>query len=80
MAKHPVPKRRASATRGNRRYATWKRGELKRLNRISKTVECKQCKQPRLPHTACPTCGYYRGRVVVDMAQKSEKKIEKVKA
>ncbi len=80
MAKHPVPKRRASATRGSRRYSTWKSLELKRLNNLTKTVDCPKCKQPRLPHTACPTCGYYRGRVVIDLAKKDEKKVQKVKA
>ncbi|MFH1546247.1 MAG: 50S ribosomal protein L32 [Patescibacteria group bacterium] len=80
MAKHPVPKRRASTTRGNRRYSTWKRGELKRLNNLTKTVACPKCQQPRSPHTACLICGYYRGRVVIDFAKKDEKKIQKVKA
>ena len=80
MAKHPVPKRRATATRGGRRYSAWKSEELKRLAKVSKTVTCSQCKSPRLPHTACQTCGNYRGRVVVDFAKKSEKKISKIKA
>lgn len=80
MAKHPVPKRRASSTRGDRRYSTWKSGELKRLTHISRAVECPKCKQPRSSHTACPTCGEYRGRVVIDLAAKKMKKIEKVKA
>ena len=80
MAKHPVPKRRASATRGGRRYSTWKTNELKRLAKISRTVACPKCKQPRQPHTACTVCGYYRGRVVVDLAKKDEQKVSKVKA
>ncbi|MFH0776963.1 MAG: 50S ribosomal protein L32 [Patescibacteria group bacterium] len=80
MAKHPVPKRRATATRGGRRYSTWKTKELKRLSKISKTVACPKCQSPRQPHTACPTCGHYRGRVVIDFAKKDSKKISKVKA
>ncbi|MFA6457838.1 MAG: 50S ribosomal protein L32 [Patescibacteria group bacterium] len=80
MAKHPVPKHRATATRGGRRYSTWKTKELKRLTKISTTVACPKCKSPRQPHTACPTCGYYRGRVVIDLAKKDAKKISKVKA
>lgn len=79
MAKHPVPKQRASKTRGDRRYSTWKSGELKRLSNLSKTVPCKKCQQPRQPHTACPTCGDYRGRTVIDFTAK-EKKVEKIKA
>lgn len=80
MAKHPVPKRRASRTRGDRRYATWKKVQLKKLNNFARTVPCPKCKQPRKTHTACPTCGHYRGRTVVDYAKKNEKKVEKVKA
>lgn len=80
MAKHPVPKHRASKARGGRRYSTWKKGELKRLNNIARTVPCPKCKQPRQTHKACPTCGHYRGRTVVDYAKQAEKKVEKIKA
>ena len=79
MAKHPVPKRRATSTRGGRRYSTWKTKELKRLSKISTTISCEKCKSPRRPHTACPVCGYYRGRIVVDFAKKEAKKSAKVK-
>jgi large subunit ribosomal protein L32 len=27
--------------------------------------ECSRCHSPRLPHTVCPSCGYYRGREAV---------------
>ena len=27
---------------------------------------CPQCRRAKLPHTACPFCGYYRGRQVVE--------------
>ncbi|MCF7836473.1 50S ribosomal protein L32 [Candidatus Gracilibacteria bacterium] len=80
MAKHPVPKRKSSKTRTKRRYSTWESGELKRLTNKSKTVACPKCKQPRLPHTACSVCGYYRGRVVIDLVAKDSKKVQKVKA
>ena len=26
---------------------------------------CDHCGQPKLPHRACPSCGYYRGRQVI---------------
>jgi large subunit ribosomal protein L32 len=80
MAKHPVPKQRSTSTRSKTRYSTWKTNELKRLTKVSKTVDCPKCKQPRLPHTACATCGYYRGRVVVDLAAKDAKKVQKIQA
>ena len=26
---------------------------------------CPHCHEPKLPHQACPHCGYYRGREVI---------------
>lgn len=31
---------------------------------------CSNCGAPKLPHKACPECGYYRGRQVVEGAGK----------
>jgi large subunit ribosomal protein L32 len=31
-------------------------------------VRCPQCRDEKLPHTACPTCGTYNRRQVVDVA------------
>lgn len=53
-----VPKRRISRARQGER-----RSHL-HLQMIS-LVECPQCHQPRLPHRACPNCGYYRGMPVI---------------
>ncbi len=33
-----------------------------------------ECGAPRVSHRACPTCGRYRGRVVVDHAGKASAK------
>lgn len=41
---------------------------------------CPDCKAPTKRHSACLSCGRYRGRVVVDMAAKIEKKHAKMKA
>jgi large subunit ribosomal protein L32 len=27
---------------------------------------CPECGEAKLPHHACPSCGYYKGRKVVD--------------
>ena len=27
-------------------------------------VTCPECNEPRLPHRACPACGYYNGRKI----------------
>ncbi len=40
-----------------------RRGQLK-LKKNS-LVKCPKCKQPVRPHTACPNCGYYKGKQVV---------------
>lgn len=29
-------------------------------------VVCPNCRELKLPHRACPFCGYYRGRQVVE--------------
>lgn len=62
-----VPKRKISKARqGERRsHLHLQPGTL---------VECPQCHKPRLPHTACPACGYYKGREVVHIREKKEKK------
>lgn len=39
-------------------------------------VTC-ECGSPRVSHRACPSCGRYRGRVVVDVAAKAQAKAAK---
>ncbi len=38
---------------------------------------CPDCGHPRLPHTACPNCGKYKGKEVVNKAVKTTKKVTK---
>lgn len=33
----------------------------------SKKFFCSNCNQPKPPHAACPNCGYYRGRAVIEV-------------
>ncbi|MEW6685168.1 MAG: 50S ribosomal protein L32 [Candidatus Edwardsbacteria bacterium] len=54
----PVPKRRHSNSRTNKRRANWK---LSAPN----VVLCSHCHQPKLPHRICPNCGYYDEREVM---------------
>ena len=54
---------------GHRRTSSHKRRRaahfaLKKLNLVS----CPKCKEPSMPHRACPNCGTYAGRKVVDLA------------
>ena len=63
----PLPKRKiAHARQGERRQ------HLKLTAQA--LMECPQCKNPKIPHTACPTCGFYNGREVVAVESKDKKK------
>jgi large subunit ribosomal protein L32 len=56
-----VPKRKVSKMRLRTRKAShrWHAGQLS---------NCAQCGSKVRPHTACPSCGYYRGRQVLSIA------------
>lgn len=54
----PLPKRRQSKTRGKKRRTHYK-------STLASVTTCAQCSQPKMPHRACPNCGYYRGRPVI---------------
>lgn len=36
-----------------------------------------ECGHPRLSHQACPSCGRYKGRVVVDLVAKATARAQK---
>ena len=57
----PLPKRKLSKGRRDRRRAHDAIG-------VPQLAECSNCHQPVLPHRACPHCGFYRGRQVLDVA------------
>lgn len=52
-----VPKRKTSKSRRDKRRTHYK------LTTPS-IGTCSHCHQPKLPHRACPNCGYYNGRLV----------------
>lgn len=56
----PVPKKRVSRTRRD------KRRTHKKLTAVV-PVNCPQCSEPKLPHRICPSCGYYRDRTVIEV-------------
>ena len=66
----PVPKRRKTKSRRNQR-----RQHLK-LKRANFSI-CPKCKGPVLPHQVCPNCGYYKGKEVVNVLAKLERKERK---
>jgi len=59
----PNPKRRHSQRRTSTRRAH---------DHLAKPgqSECPNCHSPKMPHRVCPSCGYYKGRAVVEVAEK----------
>ena len=51
--------------------------QLKRRSQIRAVtpalVDCPQCHSPKLPHQACPTCGSYAGRDVIEIKTPKKK-------
>ncbi len=68
----PVPKQRHTKSRRNRRRSHL---ALKK----KKLSSCPKCGEPVLSHHYCPNCGFYKGREVVDVLVKLEKKERKKK-
>ena len=60
MAKHPVPKKRHSSSRRD-----------KRRSHDALTpptiVPCPRCGENTRPHTVCQSCGYYKNNRVIDV-------------
>ena len=55
----PNPKRKHTRSRrDSRRAQNW------RLDHTT-TNACPNCKNQRPPHTVCPSCGWYNGKLVV---------------
>lgn len=42
--------------------------------------KCENCKALKRRHTVCSACGFYRGKKVLDLVKKTEKKQKKAKA
>lgn len=58
----PLPKRKVSKGRRDRRRL---HDQLKPLQ----LVVCDNCGERKRPHTACPKCGYYRGREIFEVGE-----------
>lgn len=55
----PLPKRRTSKTKKRARRTHWKIAG-------PGLAKCPKCDEPMLPHRACPHCGFYKGRKVME--------------
>ena len=78
MAKHPVPKKKMSQARTAMRYASFATKKHKVIKSFVQVVMCKACGNPTLNQHACPHCGNYRGRSIVNTVKVLEK-VTKVK-
>jgi len=54
----PNPKRRHSKSRRDKRRTHYKATP-------AAFGKCPNCSELKIHHTACPSCGYYNGRVIV---------------
>ncbi len=43
-------------------------------------TKCENCQVLKRRHTVCVACGFYRGKKVLDLVKKTEKKQKKLKA
>ncbi|MGA2937939.1 MAG: 50S ribosomal protein L32 [Syntrophobacteraceae bacterium] len=57
-----VPKRKTSKARRDKRRAN-------HAVAIPALARCSQCNEMRLAHRACPNCGYYKGRLVLELEE-----------
>jgi large subunit ribosomal protein L32 len=68
----PLPKRRHSTQRQGKRR---RKIEIK----LTSLYACPNCGQPKQPHQVCLGCGYYKGKLVIDLEKRKKKKDEKSK-
>jgi large subunit ribosomal protein L32 len=62
----PLPKRRHSRARQATRRANWKMV-------VPNVISCPRCHEPRMSHHACPSCGFYNNRLVIETKEKAHK-------
>ncbi len=60
----PNPKRRHSKSRRDKRRSH-------DFLTVRSTSECPNCHEAKLPHRACPHCGYYAGREVIEVREEA---------
>jgi large subunit ribosomal protein L32 len=58
----PLPKRKTSKSKRD------KRRTHKKIDAPNMT-QCPQCGDARLPHHACPACGTYKGKTVIEVEE-----------
>lgn len=67
-----VPKQRHTKSRRNKR-----RGNI--FIKPLVLAKCPKCGKPVLPYSVCFNCGYYKGREVIDVLKKLDRKEKKAR-
>ena len=66
----PVPKRKRSRTRRDKRFAN-------KGMKVTAITQCDTCKSPKAPHIVCQTCGHYKGiKVMVSKLDRAIKRAQ----
>ncbi len=60
-----VPKKKHSKSKRDMRRANHDRMDAPAMS------ACRECGAPIRPHRACPSCGIYRGRQVIEIKEES---------
>ncbi len=68
-----VPKKKTSRSRRDKRRSQHDRMASPAIS------TCHECGAPMRPHQVCPTCGMYRGRQVIEIAEESDSKTAETK-
>lgn len=71
MSKKPVPKKQQAKSSSRSRHSKYVYLQRERLGNISLSI-CKNCGAKHRSHYACGVCGYYGGKVVLQVKSKSE--------
>jgi len=75
-----APTKKTSKMRTKRRFASFVSKKRKKLAAGLRLVACSNCGASRRAHHACLACGFYRGRQVIDVAGKKQKKVTTIEA
>ncbi len=67
-----------SQARTAKRYAAFAHKKHVLINAYTNVIKCKSCGNPKLNQHACPSCGAFRSRSVIDKTKEMDK-ITKVK-
>jgi large subunit ribosomal protein L32 len=65
-----TPKRRKTRSKRNMRRANHDKVTVPQL------IACANCGDPSVPHRACPSCGFYKGKKVVETSRAKTEKAE----